>query len=370
MAAGTEKAAEFQRRLPSAIVEIVDRQIKAGMTVVNDGELGKAGGFSGYVRDRMSGVKGGQLKPGQEPHNVNKRDALEFPGAYEVYRDQTRRRQEARLGQARGVATGQGWDVYLCVEPLKYIGHETVQTDIRNLKEATKGKDVEPYLPAVAPGTIEHWLWNDCYKSEEEFVFAIAEVMHDEYKAITDAGIVLQIDDPDLPDGWQMYPEMSVADYRRYAELRVDALNHALRDCPRDLVRFHTCWGSQHTPHKNDIPLSEIVDLVLKVKAECYSLEAANPVHEADIHVWETVKLPDGASYMPGVVGHCTDLIEHPRLVADRLVAYAKLMGKENVIGGTDCGIGSRVSHGEIAWSKLESMAEGARIATRELWGR
>ncbi|HEU0167623.1 MAG TPA: epoxyalkane--coenzyme M transferase, partial [Chloroflexota bacterium] len=133
---------------------------------------------------------------------------------------------------------------------------------------------------------------------------------------------------------------------------------------------FHTCWGSQHTPHKNDIPLADIADLVLKVKAECYSLEAANPVHEADIHVWETVKLPDGASYMPGFVSHCTDLIEHPRLIADRLVAYAKLMGKENVIAGTDCGIGSRVSHGEIAWAKLEAMSEGARIATKELWGK
>src|SRR5579883_1137349 len=164
MAAGPAKAAEFQQRLPSAVAEIVDRQIKAGVDVVNDGELGKLGGFSGYIRDRMTGVKPGQLKPGQEPHNVNKRDALEFPGAYEVYRENTRRRQEARLGSTPRVATGQGWDTYFCVEPLKYVGAETVASDIRILKDAVKGKDVEPYLPAVAPGTIEHWLWNDYYK--------------------------------------------------------------------------------------------------------------------------------------------------------------------------------------------------------------
>ncbi len=364
--AGPAKAEEFQKRLPGAIAEVVRRQVKAGVDVVNDGELGKLGGFSGYVRDRMSGITQGELKPGQEPHNVNKRDALEFPGAYAVYAANARRRSAERTGGPGGT----GNEPYFCTEPLKYIGKANVETDIARLKAAVQGLDVEPYLPAIAPGTIEHWLWNDHYPNDEAFLFAIADAMHEEYKAITDAGIILQIDDPDLPDGWQMYPEMTVPQYHKYAELRVEALNHALQGVPENLVRFHTCWGSQHTPHKNDIPLGEIVDIILKVKAECISVEAANPAHEADIHVWETVKLPDGKSYMPGVVGHCTDLIETPRLVADRLIAYAKLMGKENVIAGTDCGIGSRVSHGDIAWAKLEAMAEGARIATKELWGK
>ncbi|MGH2364808.1 MAG: cobalamin-independent methionine synthase II family protein [Chloroflexota bacterium] len=363
---GPEKASELQRLLPAAIVESVRRQVQAGVDVVNDGELGKAGGFSGYVRDRISGISQGALKPGQEPHNVNKRDALEFPGAYAVYAENARRRSSARTGGPGGTGNAP----YLCTEPLKYIGAATAEADIARLKAAVQGLDVEAYLPAIAPGTIEHWLWNDYYPTAEAFLFAIADAMHEEYKLITDAGIVLQIDDPDLPDGWQMNPTFTVAEYHDYAELRVEALNHALAGIPERLVRFHTCWGSQHTPHKNDIPLGEIVDLVLKVKAECYSLEAANPAHEADVHVWETVKLPAGKSYMPGVVGHCTDLIETPRLVADRLISYAKLMGRENVIAGTDCGIGSRVGHGEIAWAKLEAMAEGARIATKELWGR
>ena len=225
-------------------------------------------------------------------------------------------------------------------------------------------------MPAIAPGTIEHWLWNEHYPSDEAFLYAIAEAMHEEYKAIVDAGFILQIDDPDLPDAWQIHPEMSVPEYRRYAEVRVDALNHALRDLPTDRVRFHTCWGSGHGPHKNDIDLRHIVDIILKVDAECISIEASNPRHDNDWHVWESVKLPAGKSLMPGVVGHITNMIEHPELVAERLVRYAKLLGRENVIAGTDCGIGTRVAHPSICWAKFEAMAEGAAIATKQLWGR
>ncbi|MGH2365230.1 MAG: cobalamin-independent methionine synthase II family protein [Chloroflexota bacterium] len=367
MMAGPDKAVEFQERLPEEITKIVRRQAEAGVDVVNDGELGKTGGFNGYIRQRMSGISQRPLGPRDAaPHNVNKRDALEFPGAYAAGIGAFGRRSAA-LGQpAGGVAT----TPFFCTEPLKYVGQENVATDIARLKAAVQGLDVEPYLPAIAPGTIEHWLWNEHYPNDEAFLFAIADVLHEEYKAITDAGIVLQIDDPDLPDGWQMYPEMSVADYRAYAELRVEAMNRALRGVPEHLVRLHICWGSQHGPHKNDVPLGDIVDIVLKVNAECYSVEAANPRHDHEVHVWETVKLPAGKSYMPGVAGHTTDVIEHPRLIADRLLRYAKLMGRENVIAGTDCGIGSRVGHAEIAWAKLEAMAEGARLATKELWGR
>jgi 5-methyltetrahydropteroyltriglutamate--homocysteine methyltransferase len=193
--------------------------------------------------------------------------------------------------------------------------------------------------------------------------------MHEEYKLITDSGLSLQIDDPDLPDGWQMFPEMSVADYRAYAERRVEALNYALAGVPQEQVRLHVCWGSGHGPHANDIPLEDIVDLVLKVNAQVYSIEAANPRHDHEWRVWKHVQLPDGKSLMPGVVGHATDIIEHPRLVADRLVRYAGLVGKDNVIAGTDCGIGSRVWNAEIAWAKLHAMAEGAQLASQELWG-
>jgi 5-methyltetrahydropteroyltriglutamate--homocysteine methyltransferase len=194
--------------------------------------------------------------------------------------------------------------------------------------------------------------------------------MREEYRGIVDAGFLLQIDDPDLPDGWQMYPEMSVADYRKYATLRVDALNHALRDIPREKIRLHVCWGSFHGPHQHDIPLKDIVDIIFRVRASSYSIEASNPCHEHEWRVFEDVKLPDGAVLIPGVVGHYSDFIEHPELIADRLERYANLVGRENVMGGTDCGLGPRVGHAKIAWAKLEALAEGARIATRRLWAK
>jgi len=240
--------------------------------------------------------------------------------------------------------------------------------DVANMQAALQNLDVEGFLPAVAPGTIEHWLYNEHYSSDEDLLFAVADAMHEEYKAITDAGLNLQIDDPDLPDGWQMFPEMSVADYQRYAEVRVEAINRALRGIPKEQVRLHICWGSGLGPHKNDIDLADIIDVVLKVNAQVYSIEAANPRHQHEWRVWQSVKLPAGKSLMPGVIGHATDIVEHPRLIADRLVQYAGLLGRENVIAGTDCGVGSRVWNGEIAWAKFSAMAEGARLASRELW--
>ena len=260
--------------------------------------------------------------------------------------------------------------VFYCAEPLKYVGHDEVKADIENLKAALHGKQFEEaFLPAIAPGTMEHWMKNEYYPTEEAYLFAIADAMHEEYKAIVNAGFVLQIDDPDLADAWQMFPQMSVADYRKYQEMRIDALNHGLRDLPIDRVRFHMCWGSYHGPHKYDIPLKDIVDIVLKVRAGAYSIEASNPCHEHEWRVWEDVKLPDGKILIPGVVGHYSDFIEHPQAIADRLVRYAKIMGRENVIAGTDCGIGSRVGHPQVGWAKFQAMAEGARLATKQLWG-
>jgi 5-methyltetrahydropteroyltriglutamate--homocysteine methyltransferase len=288
---------------------------------------------------------------------VNGRDRRDFPLFYQTGRGAT------------GANQGQGQDPWFIVEPIKYTGHDAIRQDIENVKAACAGRDVEPFLPGIAPGTMEHWLWNEYYADDEAFVFALAEVLNEEFKLITDAGVIVQVDDPDLPDGWQMFPDWTVADYRKYATLRVDAINRALEGIPEELVRFHICWGSQHGPHADDIALSEFIDLVYRVKAECYSIEAANPQHEHEWRVFEEHPLPDGKILMPGVVGHASDIIEHPLGVADRIVRYANIVGKENVIAGTDCGLASRVGGPEICWAKLDALGKGAVIATETLFG-
>ena len=256
------------------------------------------------------------------------------------------------------------------VEPLRYTGQSEIAADIANFKAALGGVNVaEAFLPANSLGTIEHWLLNECYKTDEEFLFAIAEVMREEYRAIVDAGLLLQIDDPDLPDGWNCLPAITLPEYRNYAALRVEALNHALSGIPKKQVRLHVCWGSHHGPHHDDVPLKDIIDLIFRVQAGSFSIEASNPCHEHEWRVFEEAKLPEGATLVPGVVGHCTDFIEHPDLVAERLVRYARLVGRENVLAGTDCGLGTRVGHPSICCAKFEALAEGARRATKILWG-
>src|SRR5215471_8824545 len=369
---GEAGKAELASKLPDAVQEIVRRQVEVGVDVVNDGEIPKRGTFSSYIQDRLEGIESRSFNVGEGPpaRDVNGRDRKDFPGFFGA--------GLGGFGPVRGTFGGASAQrpaeaqrtLEFCIAPLKYVGTKVAEQDIRNLKAACEGLDVEPWLPAITPGTVEHWLWNDYYKSDEEFLYAIADVMREEYTLIADSGVMLQVDDPDLPDGWQMFPDMSVEEYRKYAQLRIEALNYGLRDIPADRIRFHTCWGSSHGPHKNDIPLRDIIDLVLQVKAECVSIEASNPRHEHDWTVWQDVKLPEGRSLMPGVVGHSSDLIEDPALVAERLVKYAGIMGRENVIAGTDCGLGQRVGHPEIAWAKLAASAEGARIATKQLWGR
>jgi len=221
-------------------------------------------------------------------------------------------------------------------------------------------------MTAIAPGSFARGQ-NLHYDSEEGFLFAIGEAMREEYQAIIKAGFVLQIDDPGLPDTWDMAdPEPPVDEYRKFAMLRVEALNYALRDLPEDRIRYHICWGSWHGPHTTDLPLEHIVDIMLKVRAGAFSFEAANVRHEHEWRVWENVKLPEGKVLIPGVVSHATNLVEHPRLVADRIVRFANLVGRENVIAGTDCGLGGRV-HPQIAWAKLEALAEGAKLAASQL---
>ena len=346
-------AEALARRTREAVADVVEKQIECGIDIVNDGELGKSN-FSRYTKERLGGFIERPAGADFKPTSIFGRDMLEFTEYFN-----------------RGGRTSIGHHarVFYCVEPLTYIGQEEVKADITNLKSALQGKQLEEgFLPAVAPGTMEHWMKNEYYKTQEEYLFAISAAMAEEYRAIVDAGFVLQIDDPDLADAWQMHPQMTTVEYRKYQELRIEALNHGLKGLPEDRIRFHVCWGSYHGPHKYDIPLNEIVDLVLKVRAGCYSIEASNPCHEHEWRVWEGVKLPDDKLLMPGVIGHYSDFIEHPRAIADRLIRYAKIVGRENVIAGSDCGIGSRVGHPQVGWAKFQAMAEGARIASRELW--
>jgi 5-methyltetrahydropteroyltriglutamate--homocysteine methyltransferase len=339
-------------RLARAVADTVRQQAECGLDSINDGELSKTN-FTDYVRSRIAGYV---TRPSAGPRrlSITARDEAKFPGYFAVN------------PRARPVGPP---TLPVCVEKLRYVGQADLATDLANFRAALDAVNVaEGFLPANTPGTIEHWMANEYYKTDEEFVFAIAEAMREEYRAIVDAGFLLQIDDPDLPDGWNCLPEVSLPDYRNYAAMRVEALNHALTGIPREKVRLHVCWGSHHGPHHDDIPLAEIIDLIFRVDAGSFSIEASNPCHEHEWRVFETARLPDGATLVPGVVGHCSDFIEHPDLVAERLVRYARLVGRENVLAGTDCGLGIRVGHPSICWAKFGALVEGARRATRVLW--
>ena len=346
-------AAVLAARLKAAVTGVVRRQAECGIDCVNDGELSKTN-FTDYIRWRMAGYVE-RPSPGPRRLSITARDKTKFADYFAAH------------PRARPVGPP---TMPVVVEPLRYTGQSEIAADIANFKAALGGVNVaEAFLPANSPGTIEHWLLNECYKTDEEFLFAIAEVMREEYRAIVDAGLLLQIDDPDLPDGWNCLPAITLPEYRNYAALRVEALNHALSGIPKKQVRLHVCWGSHHGPHHDDVPLKDIIDLIFRVQAGSFSIEASNPCHEHEWRVFEEAKLPEGATLVPGVVGHCTDFIEHPDLVAERLVRYARLVGRENVLAGTDCGLGTRVGHPSICWAKFEALAEGARRATKILWG-
>ena len=342
------------------IAENVRLQIENGIDSVNDGEISKSS-FSNYMRERLGGLEIRPMDPNTPRMGaIGGRDLQYFPEYFQVGPSP---RSAAATGQNRV-------DQTVCVSPISYVGQADVQADIDNFRAGLEGTNPpEIYLPAITPGTVEHWLRNEHYASQEEFLYAVSDALAIEYKIIVDAGFLLQIDDPDLPDAWQIHPDMDVPEYRKFAQLRVEALNHALRDIPEESIRFHTCWGSYHGPHMFDIPLADIADIILNVKAAGYSIEASNPRHDHEWVVWKDVDWPDGKALIPGVIGHACDFIEHPDLVAQRLVRYANIVGKENVIAGTDCGIGSRVGHASVCWAKFKAMSDGAAIATKELWG-
>jgi 5-methyltetrahydropteroyltriglutamate--homocysteine methyltransferase len=261
----------------------------------------------------------------------------------------------------------------VCTGPISYVGLTEVKTDIERFKKVLATANVpveEAFMCQLAPGWLEHFFYNEYYPNDEQYLFALADAMKHEYKAIVDAGFILQLDDPALPDTYDMIvPPPGIDEYRKFAEVRIEALNHALTGIPADRVRYHICWGSWHGPHTHDLPLRHVIDLMLRVKAGAYSVEAANARHEHEWKIWKSVALPEGKILIPGVVSHATNVVEHPEVVADRIIRYATTVGRDRVIAGTDCGLGFRV-HPQIAWAKLKALADGAALATRELWGR
>jgi 5-methyltetrahydropteroyltriglutamate--homocysteine methyltransferase len=342
--------------IKNGIVDVARKQAGAGIDVISDGELGKIG-FGGvtYYGRRLSGLGTRKLKPGEAPFMaLQTNERIEFADFYKELQFMPAPPERA-----------------ICNGPVKYIGQEEVKRDLEFFKAALAEANVkseETFMCVLAPGWLHHFFYNEHYPSEKEYLFALADAIKHEYKAIVDAGFILQIDDPALPDTYDMIvPSPSIEEYRKIAAETVDALNHALTGLPEDRVRYHICWGSWHGPHTHDLPLKHVVDLMLKVKAGAYSVEAANPRHEHEWKIWKDVKLPAGKILIPGVVSHASNVVEHPELVADRIVRFAGLVGRENVIGGTDCGMGARV-HPQIAWAKLKALSEGAALATKQLW--
>ena len=346
--------------LAGHVAEAVRMQAACGIDIASDGEYSKTG-FSQYITDRLTGFEVRNDLPGRGGGTTRSRDRRRFADAY---REIEGGRQGGTTSMANSVCTG----------PVTYRGQVAVKTDIANFKAALQGQNFEEaFIPAVAPGTIELQRANHFYKTEEEFLYAIADAMKPEYKAIVDAGFVLQIDDPRMVTEYDsMDPAPSPEEYRRFATVRIEALNHALAGLPDDRVRYHMCWGSWHGPHTTDAPLSEIATVILQIRAGAFSLEAANPRHEHDYHVWETVKLPEGKILIPGVIAHTTNCVEHPELVAERIIRYARLVGRENVIAGVDCGFAQGLAtarvHPSIMWEKFRMLSEGARLASRRLW--
>jgi 5-methyltetrahydropteroyltriglutamate--homocysteine methyltransferase len=346
--------------LTASVAGIVKRQAEAGIDVVSDGEFGKSISWSQYVLERLSGFERRPIKADTNPFKRGA-DRTRFPEFY------------AELDAADGVATTAD---SICVGPIKYTGQAELQRDIDNFKAALKGAKVEEaFLPVAAPASVIPDRKNEYYKSDDDLLAAIGDAMHTEYKIIVDAGFLLQLDDARNAVTYdRMVPPGTFADYRQWLERQVEVINRAIEGIPPDRIRYHVCWGSWPGPHTSDVPLKDIVDLILKVKVGAYVIEGANPRHEHEWKVWRDAKLGPGQILIPGVISHATNVVEHPELVAERIVRFAKVVGRERVIAGTDCGFAQgpfhRRVHASIMWAKLEALAEGARIASKELWGK
>jgi 5-methyltetrahydropteroyltriglutamate--homocysteine methyltransferase len=351
--------AAFATCLKSSVAEVVRQQAEAGVDVVSDGEFGKTISWSQYALERLSGFERRPMKAGANPF-ARGADRTRFA---EFYAELDARDAPATQSEAA------------CIGPIAYIGQAALQRDIDNLKLAlAKSPAVEAFLPVAAPASVIPDRKNEYYASEDDCLQAIAEAMRTEYRMIVDAGFLVQLDDARTAVTFdRMVPPASFADYRDWVARYVEVVNHALEGIPEDRVRYHVCWGSWPGPHTTDVPLRDIVDLILKMRVGAYVIEGANPRHEHEWKVWQSVKLPAGKVLIPGVISHATNIVEHPELVCERIVRLAKLVGRENVIAGTDCGFAQspmyRRVHPSIMWAKLEALAAGAQLASMELWG-
>jgi 5-methyltetrahydropteroyltriglutamate--homocysteine methyltransferase len=359
--------AAFQDCLKRSVAEVVRKQAEVGIDIVSDGEFGKTVSWSRYILDRISGFEERHENAPGFRSAVAGKDRRDFADFYEEYE-----RDFGFVGMGKSFKSG----TWVISGPIRYTGQVLIQRDIEDLKKAFAGVSVvNAFLPVVAPASVVPQHKDEHYKSPEEALFAIADALHEEYKAIVDAGLIAQIDDAFLASVYDvMVPPQTLADYRKWAEIRVEALNHALKGIRQDRTRYHLCWGSWNGPHTNDVAMKDIVDLVLRINVGGYSLEMANPRHEHEWRVWENVKLPEGKMLVPGLVSHATNIVEHPELVAERIVRLAKLVGPDNVIASTDCGFAqgpfTRRVHPSIQWAKLGALVDGARLASRELWRR
>jgi 5-methyltetrahydropteroyltriglutamate--homocysteine methyltransferase len=359
--------------LTSAVAEVVRHQQDVGLDIVNDGEFGKAtraavdyGAWWSYVYDRLEGfeVRTGPPIGGFGP--VHSKDRANFGEFYDTGMAMAGGGSTPAAQATAAMRLAQ----LVCTGPVKYVGQQLIARDIGNLKVALQGRAIdEAFMTAVSPATLQI-LGNAFYKSQEEYTWALADAIREEYQAIVDAGFILQIDDPALVDlyDWWYSSQDDLAGFRKWAAFQVEVVNHALKGIPADRVRFHICWGSWHGPHSSDVALKDIADLLIRVNAQAYSVEAGNVRHAHEWKVWrDVVKLPPGRILIPGVVSHATNVLEHPELVADRLLRYAGVVGRENVIAGTDCGLGGRI-HPQLAWAKLRILVEGAALASQQLW--
>ncbi len=348
--------ATYEATLRAAVADRVRQQVECGIDVVTDGEQSKVG-FYAYVSERLTGF---EARPGDRFTHFSA-EVQAFPEFYEQY-------------FGRSVLGGNvvRLQPLVCVGPVEYVGQAALQRDIDNLKAAVAGRDVaEVFMPAIAPSGVGRG-HNEYYRSEEEFVFAVAEAMNTEYRAIVDAGFVLQIDDPFLTEICSFAP-LSPEERRKKAQMYVEAINHGLRGIPAERVRFHTCYGINQGPRVHDAPLADLVDLLFQINAQAYSFEAANARHEHEYHLWERVRLPEGKLLIPGVITHCSNIVEHPELIAERLVRFAERVGRERVLAGADCGFSSQATyqpevHPTVVWAKFRALAEGARLASQHLW--
>lgn len=349
----------FAKSLQSAVAQVVRQQAEIGIDVISDGEFGKTG-FAAYIGERLTGFEQKPHKPGDPEEPIGK-DRKNFAAFYADY------------DRMFGFGRPGGRTTWVCTGPITYKP-QLIQIDIANFKTALNDEKVEEaFMPVVAPATVEMGRRNEYYPNDEAYLYAIADALKEEYRAIVEAGFLVQLDDPWLAVSWdRMLPDINLPQFQKFCELRIAATNHALAGIPKDRIRYHTCWGSWHGPHSTDIPMKDIVTLLLKINTGAYVFEAANVRHEHEWTVWRDVKPPEGMMLIPGVVTHSTDLIEHPDLVAQRIVRLAKLVGRENVLAGTDCGFSqgpfTAKVHSSIQWAKLRALVQGAELASKELW--